>query len=204
MFEFYCYIRCKLHKLGINFDGNRCKNESMKTIQLIFLAIMIPFIGACNDKIDKTTVKTLDIERYMGKWYEIARFDHKFERGKVGVTANYSLNDDGTILVVNSGYNGSLNGELETATGKAKQPNPKHPGELKVSFFWTFYAQYSILELADDYSYALIGSSSDKYLWILSRTPQMSQDSLNMLLQSAGDRGYDTSKLIYVKQSKAD
>ncbi len=176
----------------------------MKTIQLIFLAIMIPFIGACSDKIDKTTVKTLDIERYMGKWYEIARFDHKFERGKVGVTVNYSLNDDGTILVVNSGYNGSLNGELETAIGKAKQPNPKYPGELKVSFFWTFYAQYSILELADDYSYALVGSSSDKYLWILSRTPQMSQDSLNMLLQSAEDRGYDTSKLIYVKQSKAD
>ena len=177
----------------------------MKTIQLIFFAIMIPFIGACNDKIDKTTVKTVNIKRYMGKWYEIARFDHKFERGKVGVTANYSLNDDGTILVVNSGYNGTLNGELETATGKAKQPNSKHPGELKVSFFWIFYAQYNILELdQEEYSYALIGSSNDKYLWILSRTPQMPKKTLNMLLQKAKDRGYDTSKLIYVEQNKAD
>ena len=177
----------------------------MKTIQLIFFAIMIPFIGACNDKIDKTTVKTVDIKRYMGKWHEIARFDHKFERDKVGVTANYSLNDDGTILVVNSGYNGTLNGELETAKGKAKQPNPKYPGELKVSFFWIFYAQYNILELdQEEYSYALIGSSNDKYLWILSRTQQMPKETLNMLLQKAKDRGYDTSKLIYVEQNRAD
>ena len=164
---------------------------------------MIPFFGACNDAINKQTVKTLDLERYMGRWYEIARFDHKFERGKVGVTANYTLNDDGTILVVNSGYNGSLTGELESATGKAKQPNSKYPGQLKVSFFWIFYAQYNILELDNDYSYALIGSSSDKYLWILSRTPQMPQDTLNMLLQKAEDLGYNTSELIYVEQKKA-
>ena len=176
----------------------------MKTTQLIFFAIMIPFIGACNNKIDKTTVTTLDIKRYMGRWYEIARFDHKFERGKVGVTATYSLNDDGTIVVLNSGYNGSLDGELEIATGKAKQPNPKYPGQLKVSFFWIFYAQYNILELDDDYSYALVGSSSDKYLWILSRTPQMSQETLDMLLQKAKDLGYDISKLIYVEQNKLD
>ena len=165
---------------------------------------MIPFLGACNNKVNKPTVKTLDIERYMGRWYEIARFDHKFERGKVGVTANYSLNDDGTILVVNKGYNGSLDGELDTATGKAKQPNPKYPGQLKVSFFWIFYAQYNILVLDDNYSYALIGSSSDKYLWILSRTPQMPQETLDMLLQKAKDLGYDTSKLIYVEQNKID
>ena len=174
----------------------------MKTIQLIILTIMTPFIGACSDKINKTTVTSLDIERYMGRWYEIARFDHKFERGKVGVTAHYTLNDDGTILVLNSGYNGSLDGELETAIGKAKQPNSKYPGELKVSFFWLFYAQCNILELDDDYNYALIGSSSDKYLWILSRTPEMPQDTLNMLLHRAEARGYDTSKLIYVEQSK--
>ena len=174
----------------------------MKIIQLLILIIMTQLTVSCNDKIDKTTVPSLDIERYMGRWYEIARFDHKFERGKVGVTADYSLNDDGTILVLNSGYNGALNGKLETATGKAKQPNPKYPGKLKVSFFWIFYAQYNILELDDDYGYALIGSSSDKYLWILSRTPEMHQDTLNMLLRRAENRGYDTSKLIYVEQSK--
>ena len=177
--------------------------KSMKTTQFIFFAIMIPFIGACNNKIDKTTVTALDIKRYMGRWYEIARFDHKFERGKVGVTANYTLNDDGTILVVNSGYDGSLDGQLGTAIGKAKQPNPNRPGELKVSFFWIFYGQYNILELDhENYSYALIGSSTDKYLWILSRTPQMSQETLNSLLKKAKERGYDTSKLIYVEQNK--
>ena len=176
----------------------------MKIIHLIFLAIMIPFIGVCGDKLDRPTVKTLDIERYMGKWYEIARFDHRFERGMVGVTATYSLNDDGTILVLNSGHNGTLDGEMEIATGKAKQPDPEYPGQLKVSFFWIFYAQYNIMVLDDDYSYALIGSSSDKYLWILSRTPQMSNETLSMLIQKAKALGYDTSKLIYVKQNNAD
>ena len=177
----------------------------MKTVNIILFAIMIPFIGACSDRADKTTVKTLDINRYMGKWYEIARFDHKFERGKVGVTANYSMGDDGTILVVNSGYDGTLDGELEIAKGKAKRPNPNYPGEFEVSFFWMFYAQYNIMELdSDDYSYALVGSSSDKYLWIISRTPQMPQGDLDMLLKRAEERGYDTSKLIYVKHNLAE
>ena len=177
--------------------------RSMKITQLILFAIMIPFIGACGDGIDKTTVKQLDIERYMGRWYEIARFDHHFERGKVGVTADYSLNDDGTIVVINSGYNNSLCAELETARGRAKQPNPKYPGRLKVSFFWIFYGQYNILELdSHEYNYALVGSSSDKYLWILCRTPQIQQETLEMLLQKATARGYDTSKLIYVEQPK--
>ena len=177
----------------------------MKITQLFLFAIMIPFIGACGDKIDKTTVKRLNIERYMGRWYEIARFDHSFERGKVGVTADYSLNDDGTILVVNSGYNGSLDGELKVAIGKAKQPNSKDPGQLKVSFFMMFYAKYNILELDHEgYNYAMIGSSSDKYLWILSRRPQISPLILAMLLQKAEVRGYDTSKLIYVEHSKSN
>ncbi len=177
----------------------------MRTIQLIFFAIVLPFVGICSSRVDKTTVKKLDIERYMGKWYEIARFDHKFERGKVGVTTYYSLNDDGTILVINSGYDGSLDGELDVAKGKAKQPNPKSPGQLKVSFFWSFYEQYNILELDDNgYSYALIGSSSDKYLWILSRTPQMAQETLDMLIQKAKARGYNTSNFVFVEQNTAD
>lgn len=149
---------------------------------------------------DLSTVKQLDLERYMGTWYEIARFDHSFERGLTGVTANYELRPDGKITVVNAGYKNGFEGKYKTAKGKAKQPNPNEPGKLKVAFFLFFYADYFILELDEDYQWVLIGSSSDNYLWILSRTPQLDQETLNNILDKARERGYDTDKLIWVEQ----
>jgi len=150
--------------------------------------------------IDKTVVKELDIDKYLGKWYEIARFDYRFERGLVGVTATYSFREDGKIKVVNAGYKTSLDGERSEAVGKAKIPDSSVPAKLKVSFFWFFYGDYFVLELDKDYQWALIGSSSDKYLWILSRTPQMAPDLYNNLLKRLSQRGYDISKLIKVEQ----
>lgn len=162
--------------------------------------------GSCkaqNPMIDKNVVKELDIEKYLGKWYEISRFDHKFERGLVGVTANYSLRKDGKIKVVNNGYKGSLNGELSEAVGKAKIPNPEtEPSKLKVSFFLFFYGDYYVMELDDDYQWAVIGSSSDKYLWILSRTPQLDEKIYKQLIDNLIKRGYDVSKLIKVEQKQ--
>ncbi|KJF44212.1 lipocalin [Draconibacterium sediminis] len=151
--------------------------------------------------IDNSVVKELDLEKYLGTWYEIARYDHRFERGMVGVTANYSLRSDGKIKVVNSGYQNTLDGEYSEAIGKAKIPDPENePAKLKVSFFWIFYGDYYVLELDEDYQWAVIGSSSDKYLWILNRTPQMAPAVYNDLLKRIADRGYDTSALIKVKQ----
>ncbi len=150
---------------------------------------------------DTTTINELDLDRYLGTWYEIARYDHSFERDVVGVTANYSYREDGKIKVVNAGYKNSLDGKYNEAVGKAKQPNPEgDPGKLKVSFFWIFYADYYILELDKNYQWALIGSSSDKYLWILSRTPQLEQETLEHIVSKAEEHGYDTSKLIWVEQ----
>ncbi len=151
--------------------------------------------------IDKTVVKELDIERYLGKWYEISRFDHRFEHGLVSVTANYSLRDDGKIKVVNSGYKDSFNGKFSQAVGKAKIPNPKsEPAKLKVSFFLFFYGDYYVMELDEDYQWAVIGSSSDNYLWILSRTPQMDESIYDELISRLIQRGYDVNKLINVEQ----
>lgn len=150
--------------------------------------------------IDKTVVKKLDLERYLGTWYELARFDHKFERGMEGVTATYSLRDDGKIKVVNRGKEGSLKGPVSEAIGKAKVPNKNEPGKLKVSFFWFFYGDYFVLDLDENYQWALIGSSSDKYLWILSRTPHVSEELYNELLEKLSKRGYDVNQLIIVKQ----
>lgn len=150
--------------------------------------------------IDKSVVSNLDINKYLGTWYEIARFDHRFERGLVGVTANYSIREDGKIKVVNSGYKGSLTGEKSTSIGKAKIPDPKQPSKLKVSFFWFFYGDYFVLELDKDYQWALIGSSSDNYLWILSRTAQIEDKLYTNLISILQKRGYDTNKLIRVAQ----
>ena len=172
---------------------------------------MIPFFGSillfgmfsCKQtEIVTNTVPELDIERYMGPWFEIARFDHSFERGLVGCMANYTLQSDGTVKVTNTGFKGSLDGKYKESVGKAYRPDDKVPGKLKVSFFMNFYSEYNVLELSPDYRFALIGSKTDNYLWILCRTPQMMQDEIDYLLKSAQSRGYDTSKLIWVEHEK--
>ncbi|MDD2799691.1 MAG: lipocalin family protein [Bacteroidales bacterium] len=174
----------------------------MKKYIILTIPILL-LLAACSSQnkiIDKTVVKELNVKRYLGKWYEIARYDHSFERGLVGVTATYSLREDGKIKVINSGYKGTLDGKRSEAIGKAKIPDPTVPSKLKVSFFWIFYADYFVLELDTDYQWAIIGSSSDNYLWILSRTPQIEDVLYDELLAKITKRGYDVTKLIKVDQ----
>jgi len=170
----------------------------------LLLVFSFLFILSCTNTnsqmLDKTTVKSLDLNRYLGKWYEIARFPHSFEKDLVGVTATYSLREDGKIKVLNQGYKNTLDGELSVAEGKAKIPNKLEPAKLKVSFFWIFYGDYNVLELDENYQYVMIGSSTDKYFWILSRTPQMEPAIYEMLLEKALKRGYNLDKLEKVPQ----
>lgn len=170
---------------------------------LFFVTFMVLTTFNCMAKtksIDKSTVKNLDLQKYMGTWYELARYDHSFEKNLVGVTAEYSLLPNGKITVINQGYKNTLDGKLKRARGKARLPDPNEPGKLKVSFFLFFYANYFVLELDKNYQWVLIGSSSDKYLWVLSRTPEMSPLSFEKILALASRRGYETDKLIMVKQ----
>lgn len=158
--------------------------------------------GACCARgatgIDTSTVHRLDVARFMGRWYEIARYEHRFERGMTHVTADYTLLPDGKIRVVNRGLK---DGRPKEITGKARQPDPQeYPGRLEVSFFLWFYSDYYVLELEPDYQYAVIGSSTDKYLWILCRKPDMPQWQLEQILSSLRRRGYDLSRLVYVEQ----
>jgi lipocalin len=153
-----------------------------------------------SQKVDNSTITSFDLDRYLGRWYEIARYDHSFERGLVGSTAEYSLRDDGKLKVLNSGHLNTLDGPYKESIGKAKARKNGTPGQLQVSFFGPFYGDYDILELAPDYSYSVVGSSSPKYLWILSRTPQMSTTTKDKILRNLRQRGYDTSKLIWVEQ----
>lgn len=149
---------------------------------------------------EPATVKELDLEKYMGTWYEIARYPHRFEKDLVGVTATYTLFSNGKISVVNQGYKNSLDGKLSIARGKAKLPDKAQPGKLKVSFFWIFYADYYVLELDENYTWAVVGSSSDNYLWILSRTPKMADSLYQLLIEKIRARGYDPSRLEKVLQ----
>ena len=134
--------------------------------------------------LDKSTVKTLDLSNYLGSWYELARFDHTFERGMQEVMAFYELRDDGKIDVINSGIK---NGKYKVAYGKAKLTD--EPGVLRVSFFGPFYSDYRVLMLDDDYEYALVGGKNDKYLWILSRNPELEDEDYDKILTEATRRG---------------
>lgn len=145
--------------------------------------------------VDNSAVSELDLQRFSGTWYEIARFDHRFERGMEQTQANYVLRDDGDIDVLNTGIK---DGEPQAAEGKAKLTDV--PAVLRVSFFGPFYSDYRVMLIDSAYQYALIGSGSDEYLWILSRTPQLSDSTKAMILSEAQRRGYDTKQLIWVKQ----
>lgn len=162
-------------------------------------AIIAAGVGCTAQKssIDHSTVSSLDLNRYMGHWYEIARFDHRFERNLEQCEAIYKLMPEGKISVENSGIN-SITGKHKTSYGKAHAG--KKPGQLRVSFFWFFYSDYNILALDDNYQWSLVGSSSPDYLWILARTPRLPQQTLDHILSIARKRGYDTSKLIFVRQ----
>jgi len=176
-----------------------------KTVQIIGLCILMLISCKSNSQkidMDYSTVSHVELEKYKGKWYEIARFNHRFERGLVGVTATYSVLPDGKIKVVNAGYKNTLNGKFKTANAKAKIPDASQPGKLKVYFIPFYGANYNIMELNENYQWALVGSSSPKYLWILSRTPKMDEEIYNLILAKAKKRGYAVDELIKVEQSE--
>lgn len=146
------------------------------------------------------TVKDFDLNRYLGRWYEIARLDHSFERGLVKVTAEYSMRDDGGVRVLNRGFNTAKN-KWNDIEGKAYFTGDSRSGELKVSFFGPFYGSYNIIELDQkDYQYALVCGPDRSYLWMLSRTPDPDRKITDRLVQKAAALGFDISKLIYVTQ----
>lgn len=164
--------------------------------RFFLMACVVGLFAACDaSEIDNSTVKAVDLNRYLGSWYEIAKYDHVFERGLDYAMANYTLREDGKIDVLNTGIK---DGRAKDAKGIAKTTNI--PGLLKVSFFGPFYSDYRIMMLDADYQYVLVGGSNDKYLWILSRTPQLDDATKTLILAEANRRGYDTSKLIWVKQ----
>jgi apolipoprotein D and lipocalin family protein len=148
-----------------------------------------------------TAVKSFDKNKYLGKWYEIARFDFRFEKDLNNTTAEYSVNEDGSIKVLNQGYN-TQTGKWVKAEGKAKFVGEEDVAMLKVSFFGPFYAGYNVIALDTNYKYALVAGQNLDYLWILSRYPTVSDSVKLHYIQFAKAKGFNTDKLLWVEHTQ--
>lgn len=148
-----------------------------------------------------TAVQNFNKDKYLGKWYEIARFDFRFERNLDNTTAQYSINPDGSIKVLNQGYN-YVKKEWDSAEGKAKFVGSESEARLKVSFFGPFYAGYNVVDIDDNYQNTLIYGNSTKYMWILSRNKTIDDATKKRFIEKAKKDGFDVSKLIWVNHNK--
>ena len=150
-----------------------------------------------------TPIQNFELQPYLGTWYEIARLDHRFERGLDEVTATYALNPDGSVNVLNQGFKTSF-GKWSKAEGKAKLVGDPNVGHLKVSFFGPFYASYVIFELNyEGEVYALVSGASRKYCWVLARQPKISSQLKAHVRQVLKQQGFDLAELIWVNQTGA-
>ncbi len=167
---------------------------SLIVISVISTTVLVGMAGV-DRKSELEVVGAVDLSRYAGRWYEIARLPNRFEEKCAdSVTATYTLRSDGKVDVVNRCR--KANGEYTTAKGKAKIVDKKTNAKLKVTFFWPFYGDYWILDLGPNYEYAVVGAPNRDYLWILSRTPQLDEQLYQSLLTKMATRGFETERMI--------
>ena len=167
----------------------------MKT--LLVLAVIPGLLFASAAAADKPleVVPSVDLQRYLGTWYEIATIPHFFQKDCVAVTAAYSLRQDGDIDVLNTCHKKTLDGPVKTAKGKAWVVDQATKAKLKVRFFWPFSGDYWIIELDQDYQWAVVGAPDRDYLWVLCRTPRMDEVLYSDLLNKAAAKGFDVNRL---------
>ena len=166
----------------------------LKRVGMLCIVLLVSCTGL-PDNVEP--VSQFDTEQYLGTWYEIARLDNSFERNLERVTATYGLNEDGSISVLNKGFN-TEKGEWRQAEGVAKPMGSSDIAHLKVSFFGPFYGTYAVFELADDYSHAFVSGYNTDYLWLLAREPDVSTEVRQRFINESQALGFDTSKLIWV------
>ena len=167
---------------------------------LLTILALVALVG-CKSTSTLDVVTGFEPDRYLGLWYEVARYPHRFEKNLSSVSAQYSRNDDGTIKVTNRGYNDN-SGEWKTIDGGAKLKGDSDIGWLRVSFFKPYYASYKIIHLNDEYTQAIVTGPSYGYLWILSRTPSLTDSEMEMLITKTSNFGFDRNELIIVNQSR--
>jgi apolipoprotein D and lipocalin family protein len=179
-------------------QGSRAMDRQLHKITSVPALLALLLAGCTGAPEGVEPVSGFELDRYLGTWYEIARLDHRFERGLSNVTATYSLRDDGGVKVINRGYDSAAK-EWDEADGKAYFVGDKDIGQLKVSFFGPFYGGYNVIALdKDDYQYSMVAGPDRSYLWILSRTPELDDAILDTLLSKAGELGFPLGELIMV------
>jgi apolipoprotein D and lipocalin family protein len=158
-------------------------------------------VRAADGQAPMQVAPSVDLTRYAGKWYEIARLPNRFQRDCAGdTTATYELRPDGKITVINQCR--TPDGRLKSARGTARRASDKEPNtKLKVTFFWPFYGNYWIIDLDPDYNWAVVGEPGRKYLWVLSRTPRLDEALYQQILERARHQGYDVSRMIKTRQA---
>jgi apolipoprotein D and lipocalin family protein len=167
---------------------------------VVLVALMTPVGAAAAQEPELTVVSSVDLDRYLGTWYEIASYPAWFQRNCTAVTAQYSLRDDGLIRVVNSCRKGTPSGKLKQAKGRAKVVDRNTNAKLKVSFFWPFWGDYWIIDLDPNYQWAVVGEPRRKYLWILSRTSTMDEETYTSIVARLPGKGYDPDRLRHTVQ----
>jgi apolipoprotein D and lipocalin family protein len=187
------------------FIGTQLANHVLKKgdvmMRVMMIAVVAAMFSCAGIPEGAVAVRPFDKERYLGKWYEMARFDYRFERDLNNVTATYSLNDNGMIRVDNKGYN-VKEGKWKQSIGKATFAGRSDEGRLKVSFFGPFYSGYNVLAVDEHYRYALVAGRNLDYLWILSREKSIPELVKEEYLKMAQELGYDTNKLVWVAHDR--
>lgn len=173
----------------------------MKTAVGLWCTLCVGLAGCTGMPTGAEPVTDFDLEAYLGTWYEIARLDHRFERGLDCVTAEYQRRDDGQVDVVNRGYNFAKE-EWSSAEGRARFAGSIKEGRLEVSFFGPFYASYNVLALDVDYTHALVSGPNTSTLWLLARNPEPDQALVDAYLQEADQLGFNLDELIVVEQGR--
>lgn len=177
------------------FDGNT-NRTSMKIKAMVAFSLL--FVSSCKSQ-ELSTVADLNLEQYMGTWYEIARLPNSFEKGLQCITATYTLRPDGRVTVQNRGI--KADGSESSIKGVAWVPNKNEPAKLKVRFFWPFAGKYWVFYIDPDYGYALVGEPKRKYLWILSKSNSIESSTLTHLVSIAKASGFDVDRLVMVNQN---
>ncbi len=172
----------------------------MKTLMMVLILL----VGLSSQLMAQATevqaVPSVDLSKFLGKWYEIAVIPYFWEKGCVGTNANYSLRPDGRVDVLNICNKKTLSGKVRTGHGVAWVADTKSNAKLEVSFFWPTHAPYWVIDLGKNYEYAVTANPNRKYLWILSRTPHMSDDLYNGIVARAAAQGFDVTKLVKTLQ----
>jgi apolipoprotein D and lipocalin family protein len=188
--------------MAANRVANRMTNRLNNVIaRCLGVFVCLLLAGCLGSPEGVTAVNNFQLDRYLGRWYEVARLDHSFERGLSNVTADYALRDDGGIRVTNRGYS-EEKGVWQDAEGRAYFMQDSAQGRLKVSFFGPFYGSYIIFELDEsNYQYAFVAGNTTDYLWLLARTPTIDEALKTHFIERADALGFDSSKLIFVDQT---